>query len=104
MVCISQIYTQSCVPFLVIQFAMGEKITICPEEAAKGRKGILVTKWRQTMAEKCSPTETQSLKGKDTVMEQKTLELRPDICRLQERERKVSCPLSQGQQAHTISN
>lgn len=44
MVCISQIYTQSCAPFLVIQFAMGESIMICFEEAVKGKKRLLVTK------------------------------------------------------------
>lgn len=58
MVCISQIYTQSCAPFLITQFAMGEKIIICFEEAVKERKELLVTKWRQTVTEKCIPTKT----------------------------------------------
>lgn len=32
----SQIYTQLCAPFPVIQFAMGEKEIICFEEAVTG--------------------------------------------------------------------
>lgn len=44
MVCISQIYTEFYAPFLIIQFAMDEKVMICFEEAVKGRKGLLVTK------------------------------------------------------------
>lgn len=37
MLCISQTYTQPCVPFLIIQFAMGEKMMISFEESVKGR-------------------------------------------------------------------
>lgn len=57
---IRQIYTQLCAPFLVIQFAMGEKEIICLEEAVTEGKGLLVTKWWQTMAEKCSTSDTVS--------------------------------------------
>lgn len=44
MFCIRQIYIQSCAPFLITQFAMGEKIIICFEEADKERKELVVTK------------------------------------------------------------
>lgn len=36
MVGTSQIHTQLCAPFLVMQFAMGEKEIICCEEAVTG--------------------------------------------------------------------
>lgn len=102
--CLSQTYTHPWVPLLIAQFAMGEKITISFEESVKERQGLSVSKRRQTTADKCSPTETRSLSGRVAVTEQKPHEPRPDVCRLQAREGKASCPLSQGQHRGTASN